>query len=103
MSIWSRLFAWWHSSDGDTPSSGDETSTDVWETLSEMDDHCPFNPATGLPMMGGCGGVDVAGNPYGTDMHDWHSSDSVWHDADSSFDHWADHGSWSGGLSGWDD
>lgn len=26
-----------------------------------------INPANGLPMIGGEGGVDVAGNPYGTD------------------------------------
>ncbi len=24
-----------------------------------------INPASGLPMIGGSGGVDVAGNPYG--------------------------------------
>ncbi len=29
------------------------------------------NPATGLPMIGGTGGVDVEGNPYGFDLsHD---------------------------------
>ena len=30
---------------------------------------CLINPATGLPMVGGCGGVDVGGNPFGTDLH----------------------------------
>lgn len=31
-----------------------------------------INPATGLPMMeAGTGGVDVAGNPYGDDLHHW--------------------------------
>lgn len=30
---------------------------------------CDINPATGLPMVGGCGGLDVEGNPYGTDLH----------------------------------
>ncbi len=45
-------------------------------------DSCPtteINPATGLPMTGGFGSVDVAGNPYGVDLddrdmddnHDW--------------------------------
>jgi hypothetical protein len=31
------------------------------------------NPATGLPMVGGNGSVDVAGNPYGCDLdnHQW--------------------------------
>ena len=27
------------------------------------------NPATGLPMISGMGGVDVMGNPFGFDMH----------------------------------
>lgn len=36
--------------------------------VSNMDQHT-LNPATGLPMMGGTGGVDVGGNPYGTDLH----------------------------------
>jgi hypothetical protein len=29
---------------------------------------CEVNPATGLLMVGGVGGVDVAGNPYGADL-----------------------------------
>jgi hypothetical protein len=39
-----------------------------------------INPATGLPMLDDFGGVDVAGNPYGTDL--------VSHDSftDSSFE-----------------
>jgi hypothetical protein len=28
-----------------------------------------INPATGLPMLGDCGGVDVGGNPFGMDVH----------------------------------
>ncbi len=27
------------------------------------------NPATGLPMVGDCDGVDVGGNPFGMDLH----------------------------------
>lgn len=34
---------------------------------SSLDDNA-INPANGLPMVGGMGGVDVAGNPYGTDF-----------------------------------
>lgn len=30
---------------------------------------CSVNPATGLPMIDGMGSVDVAGNPYGADLH----------------------------------
>ncbi|KGJ99883.1 hypothetical protein [Thalassotalea sp. ND16A] len=33
-----------------------------------------INPASGLPMTSGIGSVDVAGNPYGTDMSDSFSS-----------------------------
>lgn len=37
---------------------------------------CQVNPANGLPMVDGCGGIDVAGNPYGTDSSDdWSFSD----------------------------
>lgn len=36
---------------------------------------CSINPATGLPMIGGCGGVDVMGNPYGTNMNSNHLGD----------------------------
>lgn len=59
---------------------------------------CTINPASGLPMIGGCGGVDVAGNPYGTDLHDsWpHASD--W-DSPSSFS-----SNWDSGIgSSWND
>lgn len=29
-----------------------------------------INPATGLPMIDGAG-IDIAGNPYGVDVHAW--------------------------------
>lgn len=83
------------------------------------------NPATGLPMMGG--GVDVAGNPFGVDLHrhdheagastGWSGSDDHHHriglhdywsgsagtDWDGSFSSgtsgpWLDHPSPSGGY-----
>jgi hypothetical protein len=38
---------------------------DTWASLA----HTDINPATGLPMVGGCGGIDVNGNPYGLDLH----------------------------------
>lgn len=56
------------------------------------EDFTTINPATGLPMMGGIGGIDVAGNPYGFDNDDMHHHDSMshMHDQDdwhrSSFD-----------------
>ena len=36
-----------------------------------------INPATGLPMIGGIGGIDVAGNPFGHDLHRWHESSTT--------------------------
>lgn len=36
-----------------------------WDTASSS--ITKINPATGLPMCGGIGGFDVAGNPYGFD------------------------------------
>jgi hypothetical protein len=61
---------------------------DDWHTSiagSAAGDTPTINPATGLPMTGG---VDVAGNPFGTDLssygHDsWHHDP---HRAGSSFD-----------------
>lgn len=43
-----------------------------------FDDSMEINPATGLPMMGGIGGIDVAGNPYGFDNDDMYHDDD-WH------------------------
>lgn len=31
-----------------------------------------INPATGLPMIGGIGGIDAGGSPYGFDSHSFH-------------------------------
>ena len=66
-----------------------------------------INPATGLPMTGGIGGVDVGGNPYGTDLHRPHE-DHVWsahddHAHHSTHDHWNDWSSPAGGQSSWRD
>lgn len=68
-------------------------------------DEFAINPANGLPMVGGTGGVDVAGNPYGTDFsHDHLRSsgiDDSWSSSStSSFDDTWSSGS-SGGFSDW--
>lgn len=50
------------------------------------------NPATGLPMLGDVGGVDVGGNPFGMNLSD-HTIDSLsspMGGADSSVDFWGD-------------
>ena len=46
-----------------------------------------INPASGLPMVDGTCGVDVAGNFYGTDNNSsTHDTDSSSWDSSSSFD-----------------
>lgn len=82
---------------------------DVWQWLGfgsdgaqdgcgiQHDDSC-INPASGLPMVNGCGSVDIQGNPYGVDSHAWGHGpvDTGWqNDGWSSFD--------SGISSSWDD
>jgi hypothetical protein len=58
MNFWKSLFSWNQESEP-----ADSLSTA--EPMGAIE----INPATGLPMIGdGCGGVDVAGNPYGTDL-----------------------------------
>lgn len=77
-----------HFSEDDYPSLESDNRGSHWDddstaTSYGVDDHDPgFNPATGLPMTGG--GVDIAGNPYGTDLShdDW--LDSSHHSHDSS-------------------
>ena len=82
----------------------DPQSTDVAE----------INPASGLPMVGGMGGLDIAGNPWGVDS----SATSPMHDSifnhhdgicgDSHFgggiagDSFSDDGLCGGGFSGSD-
>ncbi|MFZ2974631.1 MAG: hypothetical protein WA049_18525 [Ferribacterium limneticum] len=65
MSFWNNLFSWNHES-----GLGDSLSTD--EPMKTIE----INPATGLPMIGDdCGGIDVAGNPYGIDLDSSNDAD----------------------------
>jgi hypothetical protein len=102
MSLWNTLMGWLRSGpDMDSTESGG-----LGCGLSDVHG-CGINPATGLPMVGGCGGVDVEGNPFGTDLHNesWSDmssglSDDTW--SSPSFDTspgWED--SWTG--SSWDE
>lgn len=52
-----------------------------------------INPATGLPMMGDIGGVDVMGNPYGTDLNDTFHHDSFQSDPFEHTSGWDHHNS----------
>lgn len=37
--------------------------------MKPFDDDNLINPATGLPMVGGIGGIDVGGDPFGSSFH----------------------------------
>jgi len=66
------------------------SSFDDWHTsttASPMNDVPTINPATGLPITGG---VDVAGNPFGTDLSN-HGQDSWHHDPHRSGSAFDDH------------
>lgn len=68
MSIWNTLFGWL----GESNAAGfDDGSLPLQQDIG-----CQ-NPATMLPMANGsCSGLDVAGNPYGTDLSSIHSHTS---------------------------
>ena len=78
MSFWNLLFVWL----------GDDSVAELDNDFTSQgyDAGCCVNPATGLPMLDGdaCGGVDVGGNPYGTDLHDGWSSNGLFDDPWSS-------------------
>ncbi|MHB1184242.1 MAG: hypothetical protein ACYC4A_06025 [Desulfobulbia bacterium] len=44
-------------------------------------DDFSINPANGNPMVGGIGGLDVAGNPFGTDSSHDHMTSSTFDDS----------------------
>jgi len=102
MGLWNSLCNWFNDS---TDIGGDLSS-------SSMDCGCDINPATGLPMIGDCGGIDVGGSPFGTDLHhdDWSSSsdigiDTNWDSTSSFDDSFSGSSSWDNGSIGsmWDD
>lgn len=39
--------------------------------------HTDINPATGLPMVSGIGGIDVAGNFWGMNHSDWRANGHI--------------------------
>lgn len=49
---------------------GDDAYDIHQQHLDHWHDDSAINPANGLPMIGGRGGIDVSGNPYGSDG-DW--------------------------------
>lgn len=63
MGIFSCFWGWLGWSEDDTFSGGQESTLGTTNSCC-----CDVNPATGLPMINECGGVDVAGNPYGVNL-----------------------------------
>lgn len=47
----------------------DDSSTGFESTTDSVSEQIEINPANGFPMIGGIGGVDVEGNPYGLGSH----------------------------------
>lgn len=100
-SFFYNLFSTSHSHNSDAG------STDIHGTnFGQMFEDSPgINPATGLPMISS-GGVDVAGNPYGTDLsNDQFSSSSIDYcesgsSSSSHDDFWSSSGS-SSSLDSW--
>jgi hypothetical protein len=99
------MFSWirnWFTEDS-TTTAGESITTS--SGIGSDDDGCTVNPATGLPMIDGCASVDVAGNPFGTDLNDWSGSSGL-DDSWSSTDDWSSSSTddWSGGgFSSWED
>lgn len=59
--------------DGFTPIDAEDGFSSATSMFDDMDSGPSVNPASGLPMMDSM--IDVAGNPYGTDLHDTFGDD----------------------------
>lgn len=85
------LFGWF--SDLFRGSSSGFSHNDSSPTPSGLDE-VVVNPANGLPMIGGMGGLDIEGNPYGTDSDSFNDdhltgiNDTDPFDHGSGFDDW---------------
>ena len=80
-----KLFGWLDSLFDDADSTTN-SPLGACPSMSPMDDHA-INPANGLPMIGGIAGIDIEGNPYGTDWSHDTSYDGFSHfDSTSGFD-----------------
>lgn len=95
MSFWNNFWGWL----GDVwPGSGSEEeggTADSWDASAHEGPDCTINPASGLPMVNGCIGLDIQGNPYGMDLHHQFHDDSC-----TSASNWDD--PFQAGSTGWD-
>lgn len=71
------------------------------------DTGCTINPASGLPMIDGCGGVDVGGSPFGMDIHHDDLGSSINGGLYDDNDTWTGTSDWNDSFSispsNWDD
>lgn len=89
MGVWKTLISWLVSCDWSkriTPWISSRIFHDSADEGESFHTGMAINPATGLPMVDGIGGVDVAGNPYGV-AHIW-----AWH---GSFEDMTSSRNWS--------
>ena len=63
------LFSWFSKWFSNAELNSNSSENVSYATTSYHDDFA-VNPASGLPMIGGMTGLDIEGNPYGTDLHD---------------------------------
>lgn len=84
MGIFSWLNGIFSTDFNSTSISNDEYMTNInSDPIGEIDDFS-INPANGLPMIGGIGGIDVEGNLFCTDFHHDHMTQSSFDDSFSS-------------------
>lgn len=75
------IFSWFTWLFSDT-SVGEENGTDFsHDSIGSGINDNAYNPANGLPMIGGEGGFDIEGNPFGSDL----SHDSIGSGIDDFF------------------
>ena len=76
----------------------DDGSVGGGSVVDAVTDESVINPANGLPMVGGVGGVDVEGNPYGTDFTADNSCHSTTDMFDSGIADYSSNDSFSSGM-----
>jgi len=77
-------------------------SSDMFHEVGTGQSDLVINPATGLPMINGFGGIDVGGNPFGIDLNsNWNDSlhggsafDDSWSSGSLFDDSWSSSSSW---------
>lgn len=91
MAFWNDIFDWLGWSGHSHDDSGGADSITI--SHEPPDNHVCVNPATSLPMLNGCGGLDVGGSPFGVDIH--HHGDALSSSCSYSTDDWCRSSDWN--------